>query len=418
MVDPPAPTAVALRDVGKRYRKLDERPTLLGSLLPTGRRTRTDLWALRHVDLAVAPGETIGILGRNGAGKSTLLRLLAGVSRPSEGEVEIRGRVAPLLSVGVGFHPELTGRENVFVNGMLLGLDRDEVTARLDAIVAFAELHDFLDTPVKFYSSGMFMRLGFSVAVHAEPEILLVDEVLAVGDVSFQLRCLERMRSLQDTGTTIVLVSHAMHAVRLLCPRAAVLAGGRLVYDGPVEDAIGTHHTLLSAPSDQRGVPLNERRDRGAVGVEAMRLLDQGGSETASVGHREPLVLTASLHFHEDVEAAQVMFVVRGEDGAVAYQAISAFGAGGRSHAAGATAELRVPFQAGFGGGGTFAMTLTVVDRDGADVLGRSEEALLFHVAPTPGTFGPGDLGARILLDGEPIDEHADLALRASEDRP
>src|SRR5436309_9699332 len=189
---------------------------LLRSLLPFARPERSELWALRDVDLTLGQGDVLGVIGRNGAGKTTLLRLLAGVTRPTTGEVEIRGRVAPLISVGVGFHPEMSGRENVYVNGMLLGLTRREVDARLEEIVAFAELEDFIDTPVKFYSSGMFMRLGFSVAVHSDPNILVVDEVLAVGDMAFQAKCLERMRSLQQKGTSIVVVSHSMGTIRVL----------------------------------------------------------------------------------------------------------------------------------------------------------------------------------------------------------
>src|SRR5690606_37347034 len=207
----PTPPAIELAGVGKRYR-LAER-SLVQALRPSRRRTVRQLWAVQGLDLQVEPGETVGLLGHNGAGKSTLLRMMAGVSEPTEGRVTVRGRVAPLISVGVGFHQELTGRENVYVNGMLLGLTRAEVEARFDEIVDFAELRDRIDTPVKFYSSGMFMRLGFSVAVHVDPDVLLVDEVLAVGDVAFQLKCFDRMRELSARGTTTVLVSHSMHAL-------------------------------------------------------------------------------------------------------------------------------------------------------------------------------------------------------------
>ena len=192
--------AIDLQGVGKRYDLLRDDAMLLRAVLPFRRTERREHWAVRGVDLSIDPGETIGILGRNGAGKTTLLRMLAGVSRPTEGHATIRGRVAPLIGVGVGFHPEMTGRENVYVNGMLLGLSKAEVDARFDAIIDFAELTEFVDSPVKFYSSGMFMRLGFAVAVHTEPGIFLVDEVLAVGDIAFQLKCFERMRRLQAVG--------------------------------------------------------------------------------------------------------------------------------------------------------------------------------------------------------------------------
>src|SRR5438309_1146293 len=212
---------------------------LLRSLLPFARRTRTPIYALRDIDLAVGRGETLGIIGRNGAGKTTMLRLMAGVTQPSQGVVRTVGRVAPLISIGVGFHQEMSGRENVYVNGMLLGLSAREVEHRFDEIVAFAELEDFIDTPVKFYSAGMFMRLGFSAAVHSDPDLLVVDEVLAVGDMAFQVKCLERMRSLQGGGTSIVMVSHSMGTIRVLCPRVAVMHRGQLVFDGDPDAAVG-----------------------------------------------------------------------------------------------------------------------------------------------------------------------------------
>src|SRR3954468_3336998 len=240
--------AIELRSVSKRYWKLEEQAMLLRSLLPFTRPKRSPIYALRDIDLTVGQGETLGIIGRNGAGKTTLLRLMAGVTQPTTGVVRRAGRVAPLISVGVGFHQEMSGRENVYVNGMLLGLSAKQVAQRFDEIVAFAELDDFIDTPVKFYSSGMFMRLGFSVAVHSDPRLFLVDEVLAVGDMSFQAKCLDRMRALQQAGTSIVLVSHIMSAVRLLCPRVAVLEDGRLLFDGDPETAIGEYYKVLSTP--------------------------------------------------------------------------------------------------------------------------------------------------------------------------
>ena len=203
-----APPAVELHGVGKRYWKLDEPAMLLRSMLPMRRPKRTELWALRDLDLAVGEGETVGVIGRNGAGKTTVLRLLAGVTRPTDGRVRIGGRVAPLISVGVGFHPEMTGRENVFVNGMLLGLIASRGRRALRRHRRLRRARASSSTrPVKFYSSGMFLRLGFAVAVHVDPSVLLIDEVLAVGDYAFQLKCLDRMRLLQSSGTTIVIVT-------------------------------------------------------------------------------------------------------------------------------------------------------------------------------------------------------------------
>lgn len=241
---------IELSGVSKRYRKYDDTSRAGGLFTRT---QRSWLPALTDIDLAVNPGESVGVIGSNGAGKSTLLQLLCGVTAPTSGRVRVSGRVAPLISVGVGFHPEMTGRENVYVNGTILGLTRKQIDRCFDDIVAFAELESFIDTPVKFYSSGMYVRLGFSVAVEANPDVLLVDEVLAVGDFAFQLRCFERMNEIRATGTTIVVVSHNMAAIRGFCDRGIVLHGGRIAHDGTPFDAIARYYelsnrSLLDAP--------------------------------------------------------------------------------------------------------------------------------------------------------------------------
>lgn len=202
----------------------------------------TEFWALQDVSFSVGQGEVVGVIGRNGAGKSTLLKLLSRITEPTVGAIGIRGRVASLLEVGTGFHPELTGRENIFLNGAVLGMSRAEIRKKFEEIVAFAEIEKFLETPVKRYSSGMYVRLAFAVAAHLDPDILVVDEVLAVGDAQFQRKCLGKMREVSSGGgRTVLFVSHAMHTVRALCQRGLVLAEGRLIFDGPVEDAISTY---------------------------------------------------------------------------------------------------------------------------------------------------------------------------------
>src|SRR5687767_14826251 len=190
------------------------------------------LWALREVSLEVRQGELLGIVGHNGAGKSTLLKILSRITKPTQGEVRLRGRVGSLLEVGTGFHPELTGRENIFLNGAILGMRRHEIQRKFDQIVDFAEISQFLDTPVKRYSSGMYVRLAFAVAAHLEPEILIVDEVLAVGDLSFQRKCMGRMREVGRSGSTILFVSHNMPAIESLCTRAVLMDHGRVAMDG------------------------------------------------------------------------------------------------------------------------------------------------------------------------------------------
>src|ERR1700726_2621507 len=192
-----------------------------------------EFWALKDVNFEVQKGDVLGIIGRNGAGKSTLLKILSRITEPTRGRVAIRGRVASLLEVGTGFHPELTGRENIFLNGAVLGMTQREIRKKFDEIVAFAEVEKFLDTPVKHYSSGMYVRLAFAVAPHLESEVLIVDEVLAVGDAEFQKKCLGKMKDVGDHGRTVLFVSHNMQAVRSLCPRALLLDGGQVVVDGP-----------------------------------------------------------------------------------------------------------------------------------------------------------------------------------------
>ncbi len=208
-------------------------------------RVTTDghFWAVRDVSFAIQPGEVVGIIGRNGAGKSTLLKLLSRITMPTEGRIELRGRVASLLEVGTGFHPELTGRENVYMNGTILGMTKREIDAQFDAIVDFSGVEKFIDTPVKRYSSGMTVRLGFAVAAHLDPEILIVDEVLAVGDVEFQRRCLSRMQSVADSGKTVLFVSHNLASIRSLTSRTIVLSGGRLIFDGPTDEGVATYVT-------------------------------------------------------------------------------------------------------------------------------------------------------------------------------
>lgn len=206
----------------------------------TGRRgqMRDRFRALDHVSFNISAGETVGLLGFNGSGKSTMLKLISGVMQPSAGAVGVRGKVAGLIEVGAGFHPDLTGRENIFLNGAILGMTREEIEAHFDEIVDFSEIHEFLDTEVKFYSSGMFLRLAFSVAVHTDPDIFLIDEILAVGDEPFQKKCLDRISQLSEAGKTLVIVSHDLDLMGRFCERGIVLQKGKKVLDGPIADAV------------------------------------------------------------------------------------------------------------------------------------------------------------------------------------
>ncbi len=269
------PPAIAIRGLSKAYRLGVEnaattfREAIVNAVAREGAGPDPALlWALRDVSLDVARGETVGIIGRNGAGKSTLLKLLSRITWPTEGEIRLYGRIGSLLEVGTGFHPELTGRENIFLNGTILGMRRHEIRRRFDEIVAFAEIERFLDTPVKRYSSGMYIRLAFAVAAHLDPEILVVDEVLAVGDSAFQRKCLGKMGEVaREQGRAVLFVSHNMVAVTALCRRAVLLEHGRLTEDGPAGAVVQRY---LRSLESLRTTPLDERRDRTGNG--ALRL--------------------------------------------------------------------------------------------------------------------------------------------------
>jgi ABC-2 type transport system ATP-binding protein len=244
---------VEIHEVSKRFKLYADKPrSLKERVISIGRQQHEEFYALRDVSLDVLDGETVGLLGHNGSGKSTLLKCIAGTLRPSEGSIRTRGRLAALLELGAGFHPDLTGRENIYLNGSILGLSARDVDRVFDDIVAFSELEPFIDTQVKHYSSGMYARLGFAVAVNVDPEILLVDEVLAVGDESFQRKCLDHIKRLQADGRSIVLVTHAADLVRQICDKAAVLDQGNLLLVGDPGDAVRTYREALA----RRGVKL------------------------------------------------------------------------------------------------------------------------------------------------------------------
>jgi lipopolysaccharide transport system ATP-binding protein len=242
-----------------------------------------EFWALKNLNFDVARGEVVGIIGRNGAGKSTLLKVLSRITEPTEGRVEIRGRVSSLLEVGTGFHPELTGRENIFLNGAILGMSRAEVRGKFDEIVAFAEIDRFLDTPVKRYSSGMYVRLAFSVAAHLEPEILIVDEVLAVGDVEFQRKCLGKMQNVAGEGRTVLFVSHNLQAVERLCTRAMLLHQGCIVRSGAVGPTCAAYLAGNSTWRDGDRLAAFDRRGTGEARITDVEVLDASGRTVAQL---------------------------------------------------------------------------------------------------------------------------------------
>ncbi len=292
---PRAPEVIELADVAKRFvirrdNSLKERIVTLGRV---GRKHREDFWALRGISASIRAGETIGLIGHNGSGKSTLLKVIGGIIDPTEGAVRQRGRIAALLELGAGFHPDLTGRENVFLNASVLGLSRAETEERFDDIVAFSGIGEFIDTQVKFYSSGMYVRLAFAVAVHTDPDILLVDEVLAVGDEAFQRKCLDKIKTFQAEGRTIVLVSHALGQVAELCDRAILLSEGKVVIDGEPQDAIAVFRDLLEERrrADERKAPKSETLENGRVLGGSVRLEGREEGEAGAPG--EDVIITS-----------------------------------------------------------------------------------------------------------------------------
>ena len=263
-------------------------------------------WALREISFSVQPGEVIGLIGQNGAGKSTLLKILSRITEPTKGRAVLRGRVASLLEVGTGFHPELSGRDNIYLNGAILGMKHAEITRKFDEIVAFAEVEDFIDTPVKRYSSGMTLRLAFAVAAHLEPEILLVDEVLAVGDANFQKRCLGKMGDVARQGRTVLVVSHNMASILALCQRAVLLKYGTVDRMGPVQEIV---HAYLESSKPEEMVALSDRHDRegdGSTRYESIAIENADGGTVIRTGSR----CKVTIHYKGDKPLRHARFLL------------------------------------------------------------------------------------------------------------
>lgn len=319
--------AILVHDLSKRYALGVKRHDTLRDRIVHGARNwlrktsaanvADEFWALQDVNFAVKRGEVLGIVGRNGAGKSTLLKLLSRITEPTRGSVTLRGRVASLLEVGTGFHPELTGRENIFLNGAILGMTRAEIGRKFDAIVSFAEVARFLDTPVKHYSSGMYVRLAFAVAAHLEPEILIIDEVLAVGDDAFQKKCLGKMREVATSdGRTILFVSHNAEAVRQLCSRAILLNAGRLTLDGTPHEVLGAY--LGDAKQAHAVLNLDEwRRGNRTDNTHLQRLLfkDDSGRPLTTCRRGDSIHLEIAFEVNKSVDEFDIAIAILLPDG-------------------------------------------------------------------------------------------------------
>jgi lipopolysaccharide transport system ATP-binding protein len=317
--------AIIVENLGKRYTIGHQRANRDGlrhaiesaireplTWLRSGRQKKlqqVDFWALKGVSFHIKQGEVVGIIGSNGAGKSTLLKILSRITVPSEGRIRIDGRIASLLEVGTGFHQELTGRENIFLNGAILGMTRAEIIRKFDEIVEFSGIEEFLDTPVKRYSSGMYVRLAFAVAAHLEPEILIVDEVLAVGDTAFQKKCIGKMENFAQSGRTVLFVSHNMDAVQTLCQRAILLDGGKIRADGYVDSVVEDYFSRFSTSSGQ------QLRGANGLAIEKVVLKNDGGQETRQFCPGEDLIIEITFDAEKCLESPYFILAVRGQKG-------------------------------------------------------------------------------------------------------
>jgi lipopolysaccharide transport system ATP-binding protein len=388
--------AIVVDSVSKRFKMHRDQPTnLKEKLTRRSRGSRTeDFWALRDVSLEIPRGTTYGLIGHNGSGKSTLLKLIAGIHRPTQGTITANGRVSAMLELGAGFHPELSGRENVFFNGSILGLSRREITARLDDIIEFSGIGDFIDVPVKVYSSGMYVRLGFSIAANLDPELLIIDEIVAVGDEEFQRRCFDRLYELRRKGTTIVFVSHSLALIQTLCDRVAWLEHGNLRAEGPAFEVVDKYVAEVNAAESNRlGGASNEtddtHRGSGEMRITAVEFLDaEGVARPVAVAGR-PLTIRVRYDVKEPVTEPVFGLAFHHESGAHI--------AGPNSQEGGTVAGTvsepgyvdyhfdRLPLSPGI-----FVITTGIVDSSQTHVFDYRDQAFELRVQPGTGPDAPG----------------------------
>jgi ABC-type polysaccharide/polyol phosphate transport system ATPase subunit len=380
--------AVVVDDVSKRFRLYREKTTTLKERFTRLRGSvHEDYWALKNVSLEVPRGTTYGIIGHNGSGKSTLLRLMAGIHRPTTGRIDVDGRVSALLELGAGFHPELTGRENIYLNGSILGLGRRDINAKIDEIIDFAGIDEFIDSPVKIYSSGMFVRLGFSVAVHVEPDILIIDEVIAVGDEDFQRRCFDHLYRLRNSGATIIMVTHSLNLVQSMCDNAAWLDHGELRAIGSAPDVV---HEYLDAvnvveakrlENDAASDEVEIRSAHDLLTIENVEMLDAKGQPTVVATAKE--ALTIRIHWRSKAPLTEPLFSFAVESEAGVYVANPGM----------RPASSRGKLGVGQGyvdyhidelvlGPGQYTLSVAAHDHSGTTVLDKRERFLPLRVQP------------------------------------
>ena len=390
------PGQIVAENVSRRFRVNKHRNLTLKEaiLRPETRRTE-EIWALKDVSFEVESGASVGFIGRNGSGKTTLLRLIAGIFAPSGGRLEVEGTVGSLLELGAGFHPDFTGRENIFLSGAIYGLNRGYVKQRLDEIVGFAELEQFIDLPVRTYSSGMHMRLGFAIAVHVDADILLLDEVFAVGDEAFQRKCIAKILEFKERGGTVCFVSHSAAAVERLCERAVLLNKGEVEYDGRAPEAIRRYQKQLALEEQPEEVGAGLREwGTGEVRVEGVQLFGSDGNPRAAFVSGEPVTVALDVVGREPVPAPLLSLEVRDPSGSLLGASQSDLRELGWDGAAGQR-QLRYSIDHLPLGEGEYQLSVALTDESGSLRYHRIDAAVRFEVAPQDGARGA------LLLEGE-----------------
>ena len=397
-----APGAITVDHVSRRFRVYPQPVrTLKEMLVARGRAKGRDVEALTDVSFAVEPGEAVGLIGRNGSGKTTLLKIVAGIIKPTDGRVAVGGRIGSLLELGAGFHPEFTGRENVYLNGSILGLKREVIRRHMAEIEAFSELERFMELPVRTYSSGMVMRLGFAVAAHLDVDVLLLDEVFAVGDEEFQRKCFGKIHEFKQRGGTIVFVSHDAAAVERLCTRAVLLRHGRLEFDGPVREAITRYHAMLADERnpEERGAGLSEYGS-GELRIAEARLLGPDGAERNQFSPGETLVVALRIVSARPVPAPRLSFELHDEAGLQLGGGVQDTAELGWSED-GAEHHLRLELDSLPLADGRFRFRFELSDTTGAHLYHWLDDVARFVVYPGDGDTGLVRLEARWSLAGE-----------------
>lgn len=396
---------ISLEGVSKRYRVQADPLRRLKELLLGAKAAAAEVIALQDVSFEVRAGETLGVIGLNGAGKSTLLQLISGIRRPSSGRMRIEGKIASLIELGSGFNPDFTGRENVFIYGAVLGMRRAEIAAKFDSIAAFADIGTFMDMPMRTYSSGMMMRLAFSVATQVDADILIFDEVLAVGDAAFQFKCFEKIRRLQREGVAILLVTHDLETLSAVCTRAVIMHQGRVRFDGKPADALWEYWRLISAPAHDRAAPgpdiaapIRGRIGTGSVSFSAAEVVDAGGRPRPSFSSGSRCLLRLAFTPHEDVPRGSIGVHLQDRRAALVYGFNTASDpAAGHSWKAGVRYEVRIELALNLAPGEYFASVSCNRIEDGRIVcLTALDSFAEVLVEAKSGVFGSADLFADI----------------------